>query len=168
MRWTLTVAAACALVVAAGACGSTITVPDQGIIVTGCQLPAQCWRSDCDCNFATINSCIDPVSKDDPNDPSTWHCEPFNDLSVSAATPDGGAPHDSQCIEAAQACVGRGPLCGGLGALCVHVGGTCNGTGDPPMLIPTIGMPALEPHCQYVDDVCCPGSTITDGGMSTD
>ena len=42
---------------------------------------------------------------------------------------------------------------------------TCDGTGDPPMLIPTgIGMPMLEPHCQYTDDVCCPG---TDGGVPT-
>jgi hypothetical protein len=32
------------------------------------------------------------------------------------------------------------------------------------MLIPTIGMPGLEPHCQFTDDVCCPGPV--DAGVS--
>ena len=163
MRWTLGLAVSCALVVAAGACGSSITVPDQGVIVTGCQNPpGQCWRSDCDCTRASIaaGSCVDKPTMDDPNDPTTWHCEPNNDLSV------GG--HDSQCLEQAQACIGRGVLCTGAGALCKAPGSTCDGTGDLPMLIPTFGMPMLEPHCQFVNDICCPGSSVSDGGVMTD
>jgi hypothetical protein len=74
----------------------------------------------------------------------------------------------SQCLEPSQACVGRGVFCGGAGALCVPAGASCSAStpgAAPPMLIPTVGMPMLEPHCQFVDDVCCPG---TDGGVVTD
>jgi hypothetical protein len=163
MRWPLRVAAALAIVVAGGACGSSITVPDQGIIVTGCQQPAQCFRSDCACTRDAVESgaCTVPSVCSDPNDPSTCNCPRDFDL--------GAGGFDSQCIEEAQACIGRGVFCGGAGALCKKPGSTCDGTGDPPMLIPTIGMPGLEPHCQFDKDVCCPGtSTITDGGMPTD
>jgi hypothetical protein len=61
-------------------------------------------------------------------------------------------------------CVGTGPFCGGIGARCMPKGGSCGSSGgDPPQLVPTTGVgPALEPHCQYVDDVCCPG---VDGGV---
>ncbi len=170
MRWTLGIAAACALVVAAGACGSTITVPDQGIIVTGCQQPALCYRSDCACTRALISSndpdvgCFTACVQTDPNDPSTCNCP----LGVTVQTDGSSRTYDSQCIEQAQACVGRGVFCGGAGALCKAPGSTCDGTGDPPMLIPTFGMPMLEPHCQFVDDICCPGASISDGGMPTD
>ena len=76
MRWTLAVAAAALLVAATGACGDIITVPDQGIIVTGCQMPAQCWRADCACTGATLSSCVEPCQQTDPNDPSTCYCMP--------------------------------------------------------------------------------------------
>lgn len=159
-RWAVALVAAVALVVAAGACGSSITVPDQGIIVNGCQQPAQCFRADCACTrdaVAAGGSCVVACTLTTPDDPSTCDCLPV--------TNDGGDSIQTQCIETAQACVGRGVFCGGNGALCMKPGSTCDGTGDPPMLIPTFGMPMLEPHCQYVNDVCCPG---TDGGVVTD
>ena len=78
---------------------------------------------------------------------------------------DAGTHYDSVCIETAQACVGRGVFCGGASARCQAPGSTCDGSGDLPMLIPTFGMPMLEPHCQYVGDICCSGS---DGGAATD
>jgi hypothetical protein len=162
MRWTLGVAAACALVVATGGCGSQITVPDQGIIVSGCQMPSACFRADCDCSRGSVTAKVDSVGACTvsctfvtPGDPSTCDCLPL--------TNDGGDSIATQCIESVQACVGRGVFCGGVGALCkAATSPACDGTGDPPMLIPTIGMPMLEPHCQYSDDVCCPG---TDGGV---
>ena len=162
MRWTLAALAAAALVAAAGACGSSITVPDQGIIVTGCQQPGQCYRSDCSCTRADVTSgaCTVKSVCSDPNDPSTCDC-PVN-VVVDA---DLGTSYSSECVETAQACVGRGVFCGGLGALCKPPGATCDGTGDPPMLIPTVGMPTLEPHCQFVGDVCCPGMMPSDGGV---
>ena len=167
MRWTLGVAAAFALVVAGGACGSSITVPDQGIIVTGCQQPAQCFTSDCECSRAAISrgDCTVQSVCTDPTDPSTCNCP----TGVTEQTDGGGMrSFNSQCIEEAQACVGRGVFCGGAGALCKPPGSTCDGTGDPPMLIPTFGMPMLEPHCQFVGDICCAGMSISDGGMTTD
>jgi len=165
MRWTLGIAAAAALVVAAGACGSSITVPDQGIVVTGCQQPGQCYRSDCSCIRADVESGVCTVKSvcSDPSDPSTCDCP-----TGVIIDPDLGTSYNSECVETAQACIGRGVLCGGLGALCQKSGSTCDGTGDPPMLIPTIGMPTLEPRCQFLDDVCCPGMSPSDGGMPTD
>jgi hypothetical protein len=69
----------------------------------------------------------------------------------------------AQCLEPAQACVGRGAFCGGKGARCLPAGNHCSTQGgDPPMLVATPG-PSLEPHCQFTDDVCCSGS---DGGVT--
>jgi hypothetical protein len=162
MRWTLGAVAAALLVAAAGACGSVISVPDQGLIVTGCQIPAQCIRADCGCNRA-LDGCVVPCVQTDPNDPSTCYC-----MNIPMPTPqDMAAQLAVECIETAQACVGRGPLCGGTGALCQQGGTVCGSgvTAVPPMLVPAVGMPAFEPHCQFTDDVCCPGTTATDGGM---
>ncbi|MCU1280351.1 MAG: hypothetical protein JWM53_3897 [bacterium] len=161
MRWTLGVAAAAALVVAAGGCGSTITVPDQGLIVTGCQQPAQCYRNDCSCvrSDVELGQCTVPADCGDMGDPSMCNCP----MGVVSDT-DLGTHFDSVCIEMAQACVGRGVFCGGAAARCKPKGSTCDGTGDLPMMIPTIGIPMLEPHCQYVDDVCC----SSDGGIASD
>ncbi|HEY1586689.1 MAG TPA: hypothetical protein VGH63_13435, partial [Polyangia bacterium] len=72
MRWTLAVAATAALVAAAGACGSVITVPDQGIIVTGCQLPAQCIAADCACS-RSLQFCVVSCTQTNPTDPSTCY-----------------------------------------------------------------------------------------------
>ena len=144
-------------------------MPDQGVIVNGCQIPAQCYRSDCSCNFADVEkpigesgSCTVASVCTDPNDPSTCSCP--TKVVIDA---DAGTGYDSACLETAQACIGRGVFCGGVGARCKRSSApTCDGTGDLPMLIPTIGMPMLEPHCQFTDDVCCPGPS--DGGVATD
>jgi hypothetical protein len=157
MRWTLAALAVLALVAAAGACGQIITVPDQGIIVTGCQQPAECWRTDCDCKRGTDTdmgaraSCTVACQQTNANDPSTCYCMPVDSV-------------QTQCIEESLACIGRGPACFGVGALCQQFGTTCNGSGTPPMLIPTGMMPMLEPHCEFTDDVCCPGQL--DGGTT--
>jgi hypothetical protein len=168
MRWCLALCAAAALVAVTGGCGSTITVPDQGIIVTGCQMPAACYRANCECTRASVlgsgtgtPSCVAPSVCSDPNNPSTCNCQPITvgDMGVTVAT---------QCLEPAQTCVGRGVFCGGVGAVCLPAGTSCamsSSAGTPPQLIPTVGMPMLEPHCQFTDDVCCPGS---DGGVTTD
>src|SRR5207253_1509155 len=102
MRWTLGLAAAAALVVAASACGSTITVPDQGIIVSGCQLPAQCFSTICSCARADVESgqCTQNVVCSDPTNLSTCDCP-------THIASDGGGFFDSLCIEQAQTCVGR-------------------------------------------------------------
>jgi hypothetical protein len=164
-RWTLAIAAVCALVVATGGCGETITVPDQGIIVTGCQQPAQCFVQICSCKRADIEAgaCTVATTCSDETDRSTCNCP-------TSIASDGGATFDSVCIEQAQACVGRGVVCAGAGARCKRFDTpACDGTGDLPELVPsTMMIPMLEPHCAYVDDVCCPGTAITDGGPSTD
>jgi hypothetical protein len=155
-RFVLALFAAVALLVAAGACGSTITVPDQGIIVNGCQQPAQCFSMNCECTRAAIStsSCVVACQETVAGDPSTCDCLPIQT--------DGGPAIQTQCLETAMACIGRGVVCGGPNAHCKPPGSTCDGTGDLPQLIPVFGMPMLEPHCQYVDDVCC---TSGDGGV---
>jgi hypothetical protein len=168
MRWTLSLAAVAAFAVAAGGCGSTITVPDQGIIVTGCQMPSQCYANDCSCKRGDVaarridqpTGCVIGTVCSSPLDDSTCNC-PTNVIKDF----DAGTTYDSVCLETAQACVGRGVFCGGSGARCKPANSVCDGTGDLPMLVPSIGMPSLEPHCQYLDDVCCAGS---DGGVTTD
>jgi hypothetical protein len=172
MRWSLValgLVAVSALVASSGACGSQITVPDQGIIVTGCQQPAACFLPGCDCSRAaalgsgtTGPTCVIACtpSQADPNDPSRCNCLGDNDMGIPP----------SLCLEPSQACVGRGVFCGGVGALCVPAGAACSSStagAGPPQLIPTIGMPGLEPHCQFTDDVCCPGGA-TDGGIVSD
>lgn len=156
MRWTLACLSAVALVAAAGACGSQLTVPDQGVVVTGCQGPAQCFRNDCPCTRASVGTpaCIAAPFCYSATDRSTCTCAAV-DLGVSVV--------GSACLEVAQACVGRGTFCGGPGASCVAAGTRCgDASAVPPMLIASTG-PTLIPHCQFVDDICCAGS---DGGAS--
>jgi len=163
-RLTFVVATAVALGVAAGGCGSTITVPDQGIIVNGCQQPAQCFVATCDCKRASLGTadCVVGCTNTVEGDPSTCDCLPIVDTDLGTTT-------QTQCLETAMACVGRGVFCGGVGALCKPPGSTCDGSGDMPQLIPVFGMPMLEPHCQFQDDICCPGTSgPTDGGVPTD
>ncbi|HEY2748225.1 MAG TPA: hypothetical protein VGL86_26565 [Polyangia bacterium] len=163
MRWTLAVATAAALVAAAGACGSVIAVPDQGVIVTGCQEPGQCIRADCSCS-RSLAGCVVSCVQTNPTDPSTCYC-----MGIPMPTPqDMNTQLAVECLEPSMACIGRGVFCGGVGATCQATGTTCDGSGDPPQLIPAMGMPALEPHCQFLDDVCCPGTSPSDGGVMTD
>lgn len=156
MRWFLVCFAAAALLAVVGACGSQITVPDQGVVVTGCQSPSACFVTDCKCDH-DLSACVLARFCSNQNDPSTCTC------TATDMRPN-GAVVDSVCLEPAQACVGRGPFCGGPGAHCLRAGNSdCSQRGDPPNLIATPG-PALEPHCQFADDVCCAGS---DGGVSS-
>ncbi len=167
MRWLVVFGAAASLVAAAGACGSSITVPDQGVIVSGCQFPAACYLPSCSCSRASLNAdydpnmapnaCRVPAVCSNPADLTTCNC-PAGDMSLSV----GGMLVETQCLEPAQVCVGRGVLCSGPGARCAPAGGGCAGS-DPPMLVPVSG-PSLEPHCQFTDDVCvtCADAGVTD------
>jgi hypothetical protein len=165
MRSLLPVAAAVALFAAAGACGSTIAVPDQGVIVLGCRTPSFCYKTDCDCNRASTAGPPDDVSPGgacvvtavcDDNLPPSKTDDPGSCYCPATAQPDGGS--DVECLEVAQLCVGRGPYCPGPGAHCLSVGNSdCDADGDPPQLVPVAGDATLEPHCQFVDDHCCPG-----------
>ncbi|MDB4964478.1 MAG: hypothetical protein JWN44_167 [Myxococcales bacterium] len=159
MQWLGRLLAALALVAGVSACGSTIAVPDQGVIVTGCQKPGLCYRNDCPCSRATLSTpaCVIDSVCTDPLDQTTCNCPVVIEV-------DGGNAATSRCLETAQACVGRGPVCAGVGASCVAPGAGCVSGGTPPMLVSGIGA-TLEPRCQLVDDVCCPG---VDGGVSTD
>lgn len=147
-------AAVAALVGAAGACGSQISVPDQGVIITGCQPPGYCFATTCECSRASVQtggSCVvAPVCGTDPANPSACNC-PLGDMGT-----------DSRCVEVAQECVGRGPLCA-QGSTCVPLGTSCGAGGMPPMVVPGPGA-TLESRCQFTDDVCCPAGS--DGGVA--
>ncbi len=153
MRCLLTLAAAMALVAAAGACGSIIQIPDQGVVVLGCRAPAYCYvAGSCSCTRKDATpggSCTVPIVQVNPLDPSTWVC-----------------PANAVCLETVQACVGRGPVCDGVGARCLPAGASCRSSGgDPPQMVGySDGGATLEPRCAFTDDVCCPG--LEDGGTS--
>lgn len=151
-RFGVALGAALALAAAAGACGSSIKVPDQGIIVTGCQAPSACFSATCGCVRATapLNVSMNAAGCVEDPDCTSQPCV---------------CKMGSACRELAQACVGRGVVCPGANAHCVPAGGSCNSPGDPPMLVPAAGTPALEPHCQFVDDVCCTNAPA-DAGVS--
>jgi hypothetical protein len=160
MRWLGRLLAALALVAGVSACGSTIAVPDQGVIVTGCQNPGRCFRSDCGCARETLASCLVDSVCTNPLDQTTCNCPTALDVNT-----DAGTSVSSQCLETAMACVGRGTRCDGVGATCAPFNGTCAMSGNAgPMLVAGAGA-TLESHCQFTDDVCCPG---VDGGVSTD
>jgi hypothetical protein len=180
MRSLLPVAAAVALFAAAGACGSSITVPDQGVVVNGCRTPSFCYTLTCDCLRASTAGppnntqpggicviptvCSDGTNANTTDDPSSCFC-PAETPSV-----DGGVPGGQlvQCLEVTQLCVGRGPYCAGPGAFCLQAGQSCDGAeGDPPQLVPASGEVGLEPHCQFTDDVCC-GGQLDAGVPETD
>jgi hypothetical protein len=186
MRSLLVAAAAVALFLAAGACGSQITVPDQGVVVVGCRTPSFCYRLDCDCiraNTAGPPDDVTPVSKkscvvtpvcDDnlppsmTDDPGSCYC-PASANVTSDMGADGGTGVDVQCLEPQMLCVGKGRVCTGGGAHCLPAGATdCSADGDPPQLVPVDGQPTLEPRCQYTDDVCCPGTELDAGIPETD
>jgi hypothetical protein len=189
MRWLSTLVAATALFGIAG-CGNIITIPDQGVVVIGCMSPSYCFLANCDCYrknaqggacttsqvFTQADGTTIPCAQSP--DPSECVCP----AKTSYTLQDLGPPPDlagrdmkpaaapvvqvaTQCLEVAQACVGRGVVCPGSGARCLPSGSMCTSSGgDPPELVPTGATgPALEPHCQFVDDVCCPGAL--DGGV---
>lgn len=180
MRSLLVAAASIALLVAAGACGSQITVPDQGVIVLGCRTPSFCYRVNCDCNRAntagppddvTLLSpmscvvtavCADNLPPSKTDDPGSCYCPASTPGSDMGA--DGGTTVDVACQEPSMLCVGRGPLCTGAGAHCLALGATdCSADGDPPQLVPVAGQPTLESRCQFADDFCCAGTELDMG-----
>lgn len=165
MRWLSSIAAAAALVAAVGACGSQISVPDQGVVVTGCQAPGACYLATCACIRASLGDCQTTARVcSTPGDPTTCNCP------SSITVDDAGTMTTSQCLEPAQACVGRGPLCP-QGGRCLAAGSSCASSGgDPPMLVTPVadgGVPTPRSSCQFVDDVCCPPS-LSDGGGNSD
>ena len=182
MRSLLVVAAAVALF--ASGCGSQITVPDQGVVVLGCRTPSFCYKADCDCLRASTagppddnnpggacvvqSVCDDGLPPSKTDDPGSCYC-PGQAPAATLASTDGGTTQVTvMCQEPSQLCVGRGPYCAGPAAFCLQKGGTCEGSeGDPPQLVPVAGQAALEPHCQFTDDVCC-GSQLDAGVPETD
>jgi hypothetical protein len=164
MRALLGLFAAVSLVAAAGACGNTITVPDQGVVVLSCNVPNYCYRADCSCKRADATpggTCITDTTACN-SDNSVCTCM------AKVAVDDMGGTTPVTCEETAAACVGRGVLCA-MNNNCQAATANCGGSGVPPQLVPPPGGssgPALEPHCPYVDDVCCPGPAVTDGGTT--
>ncbi len=178
MRSLLVVAAAVALFLAAGACGSQITVPDQGVIVLGCRTPSFCYTTTCDCLRASTAGppdddhpggacvvtavCDDGLPPSKTDDPGSCYCP------ATSPGVDGG-DITVQCEEPSMLCVGRGPVCTGAGAYCLQAGSTqasCGiDSGDPPQLVPVAGQPTLEPRCQFTDDICCAGTEQPDLGV---
>ncbi len=117
----------------------------------GCRFPSACFSQACGCNDADLGAkaCTLPCLDTDGG---------IFDGGVCASCPNGGV-----CVEEQLLCVGRGATCPGENARCLPFGETCNmSDGVPPQLIgDTDGGTTPEPHCQYVTDVCCPG-TIED------
>ena len=152
MNWRTRLAFSLTIALAVG-CGSTPSLPDLSVSLTGCRYPSVCVQANCECSNATggARGCITCDSHDPIRTP-LGNCDPCNS--------------DSICLEAAQLCVGRAPdPCPGTGARCLPPvdGGTgCERDGGtPPQMVarPTDGgVPATEPHCPLVDDVCCRGS----------
>lgn len=132
------------LLAALGCTGNT-NGNDLGILEPGCRTPSACYKigADCPCDRADVNNATCKV------------CDPLTAVNDTCYCSLGQA-----CTEASLVCVGRAPTtCLGEGARCLPVGGSCatSGGGDPPQLVGTGPGGSLEPRCQYVDDVCCPG-----------
>jgi hypothetical protein len=158
------------LAVVLSACTPTvITETDFGIVLEGCRIPESCFASVCDCKRASVGpggSCLlcNPLTQ---TQGVALQCSCVRDM---LPPPQDLLGHDmtfidSTCKDPSQVCIGRGPLCPGLSARCLPSGLTCNGSFDneaPPQLVstpvPDGGQPVLEPHCAFIDDVCCPGS----------
>lgn len=173
MRAFLALVAAVSLVAAAGACGSVITVPDQGVVVLTCAVPNYCYRTDCACTRGAADpnsgNCVVPVDHC-TDDKITCTCPEFakNDMGADIKVGDMGLGIAVSCMETAAVCIGRGMFCP-MTSNCQPVGSSCNQNGVPPQLVSgTSGAsgPALEPHCPYVDDVCCPGAAVVDAGAT--
>jgi hypothetical protein len=131
----------------AGACSSTTTGTDLGIVQPGCKSPSACYRLGADCPCGRND--IDTVCKAcDPN-AQVCICDP-----------------GTSCLQAAAVCVGRSDtVCSGVGARCLPAGSSCASgmSGSPPQLVGS--GTSLAPRCPFVDDVCCPG-LIVDLGVS--
>jgi hypothetical protein len=160
------VTATVAIAATGSGCGSSITVPDQGVIVLGCHSPSLCYKDNCSCDRgAAVSGGSCTVGCNESSDQYTCVCP--------ASVSDNGAEVNVQCLETSQACTGRGPTCDGPGVYCAA--DCSSGSGDPPQSIPVPvfgtqddggSEPILELHCQFTHDVCCHGTIITDAGAS--
>ena len=138
---------ACALV---AACGSSTVGTDLGLVEPGCRAPDDCYKTGVDCACArgdVATACL-----------------------VVCATPETGCicPSGTRCVEAATVCVGRAATtCPGVGARCLPgpMASCATSGGEPPQLVGTGPGGALEPHCAFTDDVCCPGVEAMDLGV---
>jgi len=133
----------------AGGCTSSTVGTDLGIVEPGCRAPSACYKTGADCRCG--RSDVEGGCK--ACDPNAVDC-------VCAV--------GTRCMQAAAVCVGRAPsTCDGVGARCMPVGTTCATpmSGAPPQLVAASSGAALEPHCTFLDDVCCPG-VITDLGVA--
>jgi hypothetical protein len=153
------------VVAVAAGCGTAVTAPDLALIPLGCRAPNKCFVSVCGCNRADVETggaCLvcDPAA----SSTGAQQCDCNADGGYTVDT-DLGTLSGQMCIEPLQLCVGRGVLCAGAGARCFdprQLNGTCPSTGgDPPALVAVgDGGVASEPHCNYADDVCCPGAEL--------
>src|SRR5689334_17333383 len=124
-----------ALMLTMASCSTAATLPDFAVNPPGCRFPSACFKLDVDGGVL---------------------CDPTPEIVCGSTTdPTGGqnpcanvdlgllvCPEGSVCLEAVQACVGRGPICEGVGARCVSGDESCDGTtGIPPQRA------GDEPHC---------------------
>ena len=141
---------------------------DFGIVLEGCRIPEACFKEFCDCTRANAQAggaceVCNPLTHDN------LQCSCVRDM---LPPPGDLAGTDMafipiMCIDPSQVCIGRAPaVCPGIGARCLPAGLSCNGSVDneaPPQLVARAvvdgGEPVLEPHCAYVDDVCCAGTS---------
>jgi hypothetical protein len=135
----------------AQACTDSNANTDLGVVEPGCRAPSACWKvgTDCDCERGLV---VENVADTDmAGTTSCRECDPTHDTCY--------CPLTTQCIDGDSVCTGRATsTCLGAGARCVPVHSTCgNASGSPPQLVGTGPNGALEPRCQYVDDICCPG-----------
>jgi hypothetical protein len=146
MARLLSIALAAAFGLSLGCSASTLGT-DLGIVQPGCRIPSACYVVDCPCNRGDV------YGPDGGQGGPCKACNPDVQFCI--------CPLDQMCIEPPTVCVGKSQqLCGGVGARCLPAGASCatGGTGTAPQLIANSANGALlEPHCQYVDDVCCAG-----------
>jgi hypothetical protein len=135
----------------AAACSDSNANTDLGVVEPGCRTPSACWKvgSDCACARGQLGAV---PGTDMAGTTSCMVCDPTVQTCY--------CPLTTQCIDSASVCTGRATsTCLGAGARCLPVHSKCTTSGgNPPQLVGTGPAGALEPRCQYVDDVCCPGT----------
>ncbi len=147
-----------ALAIAFVGCSATVTTfTDFGVAAAACLAPRACYRPDCACNRASLDTCV--------------ICDPLSEVSQSCDC----SAQTSTCLATPQVCVGRAATtCSSPGARCLPVGSSCDSNSDgglvanpleaAPQLVAVAGTggdggaPAFELRCAYADDVCCPGN----------
>jgi len=148
-------------IIQSSGCASTDVGSDLGVVESGCRAPSACYRVgvDCACARADLVSCRTCDPRVEP-----LGCTCTSDVSY----PDlAGGGFATSCVSEANVCVGRqAATCDGVGARCLPTGGSCASSGGAPPNLIGNGLGALEPHCAYTDDVCCPGVLNGDAGTT--